>query len=92
MSAISHLPIDFQKQSFYTPEEVAGIFRIHVSTVREWIRTDHLFAYRLSERVTRIPLSAVMDLLGEDQPVTHRILTAAEEKTVWRAIDDEHQS
>jgi excisionase family DNA binding protein len=89
---ISHLPSDFPKQAFYTPDELAQVLRVHVSTVREWIRTDQLFAYRLSERVGRIPLTSVMELLGESQPVTHRTLTAQEEDAAWAQSETEHRS
>ena len=83
MTAVSHLPPDFQKQAFYTPDELAHLLRVHVSTVREWIRTDKLFAYRLSERISRIPLTSVMEMLGESRPVIHRTLTGEEEEAVW---------
>jgi len=92
MTAISHLPPDFQKQAFYTPEELAQLLRVHVSTVREWIRTDRIFAYRLSERISRIPLTSVMEMLGESQPVIHRTLTEEEEETVWAQGEAEHRS
>jgi excisionase family DNA binding protein len=92
MSTISRLPSEFQKQAFYTPDEVAGLLRVHVSTVREWIRSDRLFAYRLSERISRIPLASVMEFLGESQPVTHRTLTPEEEAAVWTELEGEHKT
>ncbi len=92
MTANSHLPSDFPKRAFYTPEELAGLMRVHVSTVREWIRTDRIFAYRLSERISRIPLTSVMELLGESQPVIRRTLTDDEEDAVWARSRAEHAS
>jgi excisionase family DNA binding protein len=86
----SHLPPDFQMQAFYTPDEVADLLRVHVSTVREWIRSGRLFAYRISERVSRVPLGALMELLGEPQPVVHWILDRADGQAVWAAIASEH--
>ncbi len=87
MSESSHLPPEFRRQAFYTPDELAGILRVHVSTVREWIRSDRLFAYRISERVTRIPLGSVMELLGESQAVTRRTLTPDEEAAAWNEAE-----
>jgi excisionase family DNA binding protein len=86
----SHLPPDFQMHAFYTPDEVAALLRVHVSTVRDWIRSERLFAYRISERVSRVPLGALMELLGEPQPVAHRILSPADGQVVWAAIASEH--
>jgi len=86
----SHLPPDFQMQAFYTPDEVAALLRVHVTTVRDWIRSERLFAYRISERVSRVPLGALMELLGEPQPVVHRILNPADGQAVWAAIASEH--
>lgn len=90
MTATSHLPSDFPKRAFYTPDELADLLRVHVSTVREWIRTDRIFAYRLSERISRIPLTSVMEMLGESQPVIHRTLTEDEEDAVWARSRGEH--
>lgn len=61
-------------QAFYTPAELARLLGVDVSTVRMWIRLDRLVAYRLAERVTGIPLSSVMELVGNSQdarPVGH---------------------
>jgi excisionase family DNA binding protein len=87
MSESSHLPPEFSRQAFYTPDELARILRVHVSTIREWVRSDRLFAYRISERVIRIPLGSVMELLGESQPVTRRTLTPAEEAAAWKEAE-----
>jgi excisionase family DNA binding protein len=92
MSANSHLPSDFPRRAFYTPDELAGLLRVHVSTVREWIRTDRLFAYRLSERISRIPLTSVMEMLGESQPAIHRTLSEDEEASIWERSQAEHAS
>lgn len=83
---------DFEKKAFYTPAEISSLLQIHVSTVRDWIHTEKLFAYQLSERVYRIPLSALMELLGEDDAVTRRELAPAESDQIWRDISAEHGS
>lgn len=84
--------LGFEKKAFYTPSEIAVIFEVHASTVREWIHSDRLFAYQLSERVTRIPLSSVMHLLDESQSVTEWDLSPAEGNETWQRISGEHDS
>jgi excisionase family DNA binding protein len=81
---------DFDKKAFYTPAEISGLLQVHVSTVRDWIRAERLFAYQLSERVYRIPLSSLMELLGETDSVTRRDLSTAESDRIWRDISAEH--
>jgi excisionase family DNA binding protein len=83
---------DFEKKAFYTPAEISALLQVHVSTVRDWIHTDRLFAYQLSERVYRIPLSSLMELLGETDAVTRRRLSTAEGEQIWRGISAEHHS
>ena len=39
----------------WTPEEIAGIFRVHVITVRRWIAAGQLGAIRLPGGGYRIP-------------------------------------
>lgn len=81
---------DFEQKAFYTPAEISALLQVHVSTVRDWIHAERLFAYQLSERVYRIPLSALMEMLGEDDPVTRRELSLAESDQIWRDISAEH--
>jgi excisionase family DNA binding protein len=76
-----------QATAFYTPDEAAILLRVPTSTVRGWIRSKKLFAYRVSDRTTRIPLTSVMEMLGESQPVTHRTLSPAQEDAVWAEIE-----
>jgi excisionase family DNA binding protein len=83
---------DFEKKAFYTPAEIARLFEVHPSTVREWIHSDRLFAYQLSERVTRIPLGSVMRLLGESPRVIERDLSAPEADAIWQRIAAEHET
>jgi excisionase family DNA binding protein len=83
---------DFEKKAFYTPAEIAALLQVHVSTVRDWIHTQRLFAYQLSERVYRIPLSSLMEMLGETEEATRRDLSTAESDQIWRDISAEHRS
>lgn len=68
----------FEKKAFYSPPEIAKILDVHPTTVREWITEGKLHGIKLSERVTRVPLGALMELLGEPLPVTHGVLTSEE--------------
>ena len=83
---------DFEKKAFYTPAEISGLLHVHPSTVRDWIHTERLFAYQLSERVYRIPLSSLMELLGETDAVARRELSTAESDRTWREISGEHRT
>ena len=83
---------DFEKKAFYTPAEISALLQVHVSTVRDWIHTGRLFAYQLSERVYRIPLSSLMGLLGETDAATRRELSTAESERIWQDISAEHRS
>lgn len=84
--------LDFEKKAFYTPTEIARLLEVHPSTVREWIHSDRLFAYQISERVTRVPLSSVMHLLGEPPRVIERDLSVPEADAIWRRISAEHET
>jgi excisionase family DNA binding protein len=84
--------LDFERKAFYTPAEISDLLHVHVSTVRDWIHADRLFAYRLSERVYRVPLSALMELLGEHGTMTRRELSADEADRLWDGIAGEHRA
>ena len=84
--------LHFEKKAFYTPAEIARLFEVHPSTVREWIHSDRLFAYQLSERVTRIPLSSVMQLLGEPARVVEQDLDPSDAVALWERISAEHDA
>lgn len=83
---------DFEEKAFYTPAEISALLQVHPSTVRDWIHTERLFAFQLSERVYRIPLSSLMELLGETDAVARRELSTTESDRIWREISAEHRS
>jgi excisionase family DNA binding protein len=56
-------PRDFERKAFYSPKEYAELAGIHPSTVLDLIHAGRLWAVRLSERVYRIPLAAVVSSL-----------------------------
>lgn len=84
--------LEFERKAFYTPAEISDLLQVHVSTVRDWIHAERLFAYRLSERVYRVPLSALMELLGEHGTVSRRELSADEADRLWDGISGEHRA
>lgn len=67
------VPIDFERKAFYTPAEVAAILRVSTQTVLAWIHADRLYGIRLSERIYRIPLGALLQRLGEPPRVTREV-------------------
>jgi len=43
-----------EEQKFYTVEELAKLFKVSGETVRVWIRSGDLPAYRLGQRELRV--------------------------------------
>ena len=87
MNIARHPSLDFEKKAFYTTDEVADVLCVHVSIIYEWIRTGRLFAYRPSEKTSKIPLTSLMEMLGESQPVVRRVLTPEEDDKIWASND-----
>jgi excisionase family DNA binding protein len=85
------MDVQFEKKAFYTPAEVSELFAVHPSTVRDWIHSGHLPAFKLSERIYRVPLGSVMGLLHGTQEVTRSTPTAEEAERAWDEIEAEHQ-
>lgn len=52
-----------QGPALYTPAEVARLLRVSPRTVLNWIRTERLDAIRLSPRVYRVMVGALVKLL-----------------------------
>ena len=50
---------------YLTPEEIAATLRVHISTVRRWIRDGRLPAYRVGRqyRITKLAYQQFMKLV-----------------------------
>ncbi len=55
------------RKPFYTPGEIAALARVDPKTVMSWIHEGKLNGVRLSARIYRVPLAAVIKLLAPDQ-------------------------
>lgn len=73
------------RKAFYTPKEFARLARISTATVLEMIHSGKLHAARLSERIYRIPLAAVLSTLYPDQVRKPRFTRSANPEAEWRA-------
>lgn len=70
----SALPLSARK-ALYTPREVAAIARVDPKTVMNWIHRGRIAGMRLSPRIYRVPLGAVIKLVAPDEirrPVVSR--------------------
>jgi excisionase family DNA binding protein len=57
-----------EQQPFLTPQEVSGLLRVSVYTVRRWIKEGHLPAYKVG-RGWRISESEIGEWLQRHQVV-----------------------
>ena len=64
---------------YYTPREVADLLRISPTTVMKMIHERRLFAVRVSERIYRIPVAAVVRLQVGEEPSYSAIVDEADE-------------
>lgn len=55
------------RRAYYSPRDVAELARIDPRTVLNWIHEGRLDAVRLSPRVYRVPLAAVIKLLRPEE-------------------------
>lgn len=85
--------LEFERKAFYTPAEVAALLEVSTQTVLDWIHEDLLYGIRLSERIYRIPLGALLQRLGEAPRVTRQVhpYGLADEAADMRALAREHR-
>jgi len=63
----------FTKKPFYSPREIARILDCSDQHILDAIDDGKLFALKLSPRVTRVPLNALMRYLGAPEDI-HRTI------------------
>ncbi len=73
------------RKPFYTPKEFAELAKISTDKVLELIHSEKLHAVRLSERIYRIPLAAVLSTLYPDQVRKPHFTKSADPEAEWRA-------
>jgi len=84
--------LTFERKDFYSPAEMSDIIDVHPMTVREWIGQGKLYGIKLSERITRIPLGALLEFLGQPLPVTREVMSQEEADDHWTQVSAEHES
>jgi len=55
--------VEFVRKAFYSPREYAALAGVDPSTVMDYIHRGKLYAVKLSDRVYRVPLAAVISAL-----------------------------
>lgn len=68
------------ERPFYSPTEVADLAGVHPSTILNYIRSEKLYAVRLSERTYRVPARAVLALLAPEQRRSTRVVELPESR------------
>ncbi len=81
--------IEFERKAVYSPTEIARILGVSTQTVLDRIHDGSLYGVRLSPRIYRIPLGALMIFLGEP-PHVKRIVRKVKRLPKWaRELDGE---
>lgn len=77
------------RKPFYTPTEFARIASMSNDRVMDLIHACKLPAVRISERIYRIPLAAVMSTLYPEQARRPRFMKSRDPEAAWRRFDRE---
>jgi excisionase family DNA binding protein len=63
--------------TYYTPEELAGFFKVSPSTIYKWISEGKLGSTKLGRRAVRVSKKHLDDfILERDKPATVSVQTA----------------
>lgn len=84
--------LDFERKPFYSPKEVGQILGISTQTVLERIHSSDLYGVRISERIYRIPLAALLVFLGEPTRVRRVKWGRADADRFWQRLGREHRA
>jgi len=57
------------EHEYYTVREAADVLRVSVPTVRRWIRSGQLKAYRVGKRSIRISSSDLVSMVAPSEPL-----------------------
>lgn len=72
----------FERKALYSPHEVARIAGLSTSTILNYIRSEKLYAIKLSERTYRIPIASLIATffpeLKRPPKIVRRTVTASE--------------
>lgn len=79
----------FERKPFYTPTEFARLASMSNDRVMDLIHAGRLPAVRISQRIYRIPIAAVMSTLYPDQVRKPRFTKSRDPEAEWRRIDRE---
>lgn len=79
----------FERKPFYTPTEFARLASMSNDRVMDLIHAGTLPAVRISQRIYRIPIAAVMSTLYPDRVRKPRFTKSRDPEAEWRRIDRE---
>lgn len=77
----------FERKPFYTPTEFARIVSMSSDRVMDLIHAGTLPAVRISQRIYRIPLAAVLSTLYPDSVRAPRFTRGRDPEREWRLFD-----
>lgn len=80
---------DVERKPFYTPTEFARIASMSNDRVMDLIHAGRLPAVRISERIYRIPLAAVLRALSPEHGREPRFTRSRDPEREWRRFDEE---
>jgi len=79
----------FERKPFYTPTEFARIASMSNDRVMDLIHAGTLHAVRISQRIYRIPLAAVLSTLYPERVRKPRFTRSRDPEREWRRFDEE---
>ncbi len=79
----------FERKPFYTPTEFARIASVSNDRVMDLIHAGTLPAVRISQRIYRIPLAAVLSTLYPERVRKPRFTRSRDPEREWRRFDAE---
>lgn len=80
---------EFEKKAFYAPTEIAKILGISTQTVLDRIHDGSLYGVRISPRIYRVPLGALMQFLGEPPRIRRRVWRTKDADRFWARLERE---